>query len=140
MPTLDLTLCLGIHRGAADMAHAVGAVSFEREFRAARDHQYPRKVIDDAPVIGHKRGFGLRSRLVEPALGHVRITNCQIGVFAAYVSARDHTPIDRALVAQVLFSWVAADAVYGVGEVKQVLQRACKGYVLGVKSDHFFGL
>jgi SRSO17 transposase len=26
---------------------------------------------------------------------------------------------------------VAADAVYGVGDVEQVLRRACKGYVLG---------
>lgn len=107
-----------------------------------------------------------------------KITNCQIGVFAAYVSARGHafidralylpkswtadparlaaahvpdavafatkpalavTMIERALVAQVPFSWVAADAVYGVGDVEQALRRACKGYVLGVKSDHFFG-
>lgn len=37
------------------------------------------------------------------------------------------------------FSWVAADAVYGVGDIEQALRRACKGYVLGVKSDHFVG-
>ena len=37
------------------------------------------------------------------------------------------------------FAWVAADAVYGVGDVEQALRRACKGYVLGVKSDHYFG-
>ncbi len=37
------------------------------------------------------------------------------------------------------FAWVAADAVYGVGDVEQALRRACKGYVLGVKSDHHFG-
>lgn len=107
-----------------------------------------------------------------------KITNCQIGVFAAYVSARGHAFIDRALylpkswtgdparlaathvpdtvvfatkpalavemirralAANVPFSWVAADAVYGVGDVEGVLRRACKGYVLGVKSDHYFG-
>ncbi len=99
-----------------------------------------------------------------------KITNCQIGVFAAYVSTRGHAFIDRALYlpkswtgdaarlaaahvpgdtafatkpalavqmirraisAGVPFSWVAADAVYGVGDVEQALRRACKGYVLG---------
>ena len=107
-----------------------------------------------------------------------KITNCQIGVFAAYVSARGHAFIDRALylpktwtgnsarlsathipeaivfatkpalavqmidramASGVPFSWVAADAVYGVGDVEQALRRACKGYVLGVKSNHHFG-
>jgi len=107
-----------------------------------------------------------------------KITNCQIGVFACYVSARGHAFIDRALylpkswtsdparlavahvpeavafatkpalavqmiqralATEVPFSWVAADAVYGVGDVEQALRRACKGYVLGVKSDHHFG-
>ncbi|PKP91124.1 MAG: IS701 family transposase [Alphaproteobacteria bacterium HGW-Alphaproteobacteria-14] len=107
-----------------------------------------------------------------------KITNCQIGVFACYVSARGHAFIDRALylpkswtsdparlaaahvpeavafatkpalavqmiqralTTEVPFSWVAADAVYGVGDVEQTLRRACKGYVLGVKSDHHFG-
>jgi len=107
-----------------------------------------------------------------------KITNCQIGVFACYVSARGHAFIDRALylpkswtsdparlavahvpeavafatkpalavqmiqralATEVPFSWVAADAVYGVGDVEQPLRRACKGYVLGVKSDHHFG-
>ena len=47
--------------------------------------------------------------------------------------------IQRALTAEVPFSWVAADAVYGVGDVEQALRRACKGYVLGVRSDHHFG-
>nr|WP_203234670.1 IS701 family transposase [Sphingomonas solaris] len=106
-----------------------------------------------------------------------KVTNCQIGVFAAYVSTRGHAFIDRALYlpkswtgdgdrlaaahvpeivafatkpalavqmirraisAAVPFSWVAADAVYGVGDVELALRRACKGYVLGVKSDHHF--
>ena len=36
------------------------------------------------------------------------------------------------------FAWVAADSVYGVGEVEQALRRAGKGYVLGVNSTHRF--
>jgi len=104
-----------------------------------------------------------------------KITNCQIGVFAAYVSRHGHALIDRclylpkawtedparlatahvpedvgfatkpgialgmikrALAANVPFAWLAADTVYGVGEVEQVLRRAGKGYVLGVPSTH----
>jgi SRSO17 transposase len=106
-----------------------------------------------------------------------KITNCQIGVFAAYVSCRGHAFIDRALylpkawtddstrmaaahvpvgtgfatkpalavrmieraiAAGVPFAWVAADSVYGVGDVEQALRRAGKGYVLGVNSTHQF--
>ncbi len=104
-----------------------------------------------------------------------KITNCQVGVFAAYVSRHGHAFIDRslylpkawtddparlaaahvpedvgfatkpriavgmitrALAANVPFAWLAADTVYGVGEVEQVLRRAGKGYVLGVPSTH----
>ena len=107
-----------------------------------------------------------------------KITNCQIGVFAAYVSRHGHAFIDRALylpkawtddpprmaaahvppgtafatkpalarqmieraiAADVPFSWVAADTVYGVGEIETALRRAGKGYVLGVASSHHFG-
>ena len=46
--------------------------------------------------------------------------------------------IRRAIAARVPFHWVAADSVYGVGEVEQVLRRAGKGYVLGVSSAHRF--
>lgn len=106
-----------------------------------------------------------------------KITNCQIGVFACYVSRHGHAFIDRALYlpkawtddpvrmtaahvpdktgfatkpalacamieralsAQVPFSWVAADSVYGVGTIETALRRAGKGYVLGVSSDHSF--
>ena len=106
-----------------------------------------------------------------------KITNCQIGVFAAYVSRHGHAFIDRALylprvwtsdlarlsatdvpegtrfatkpelalamieraiAAEVPFAWVAADTVYGVGDVELGLRRAGKGYVLGVKTDHAF--
>ena len=104
-----------------------------------------------------------------------KITNCQIGVFASYVSrhghafidralylpkawtedrvrmARCHVPeetrfatkpaialamIKRALAADVAFSWVAADSVYGIGTIETALRRAGKGYVLGVNANH----
>src|SRR5215204_3038023 len=106
-----------------------------------------------------------------------KITNCQIGVFAAYVSRHGHAFIDRALylpkawtddparltaahvppgtafatkprlalamierviAAEVPFAWVAADSVYGVGEIETALRRAGKGYVLGVNGTHPF--
>jgi SRSO17 transposase len=106
-----------------------------------------------------------------------KITNCQIGVFAAYVSRHGHAFIDRALylpkawaddpaclaaahvppeitfatkprlalamieraiAAGVPFAWVAADSVYGMGEIETALRRAGKGYVLGVNSTHPF--
>lgn len=106
-----------------------------------------------------------------------KITNCQIGVFAAYVSrqghafidralylpqawtddaariAKAHVPettgfsskpalalamIERALAADLPFSWVAADSVYGVGDIEMALRRAGKGYVLGVNANHPF--
>jgi len=106
-----------------------------------------------------------------------KITNCQIGVFAAYVSRHGHALIDRALylpkawtdnparlaaahvppgvgfatkpqlatamirraiAAGVPFAWVAADAVYGVGEIEMALRKTGKGHVLGVNSDQTF--
>jgi len=106
-----------------------------------------------------------------------KITNCQIGVFAAYVSRHGHAFIDRtlylprswtddparlvaahvppgvgfatlprlavamierAIAAGVAFSWVAADSVYGVGEIEMALRRAGRGYVLGVKANTRF--
>src|SRR6476620_4698363 len=106
-----------------------------------------------------------------------KITNCQIGVFAAYVSSKGHAFIDRALYlpktwtddlvrrtaayvpeeiafatkpqlargmiarairAGVPFAWVAADSVYGVGEIEMALRRVGKGYVLGVSRSHQF--
>jgi len=106
-----------------------------------------------------------------------KVTNCQIGVFAAYVSrhghafidralylpkawtedrarlARAHVPesvgfatkpaialsmIERAIGADIPFSWVAADSVYGVGDIEMALRRAGKGYVLGVNANHPF--
>jgi SRSO17 transposase len=106
-----------------------------------------------------------------------KITNCQIGVFAAYVSGHGHAFIDRqlylpkswasdperrpaghvpgriafatkpaiaakmiggAIAADVPFSWVAGDSIYGVGEIEMLLRRAGKGHVLGVTGSHHF--
>jgi len=106
-----------------------------------------------------------------------KITNCQIGVFASYVSRHGHGFIDRALylpkewtddarrmkaahvpadvsfatkpkiarqmiaraiATKVPFSFVAADSVYGTGEIETALRRAGKGYVLGVAANHVF--
>lgn len=106
-----------------------------------------------------------------------KITNCQVGVFAAYVSRHGHAFIDRALYLprawtddetrmaaahvpeatgfatkpgiavkmllravanDVPFAWVAADSVYGVGEIETALRRAGKGYVLGVAANRQF--
>ena len=46
--------------------------------------------------------------------------------------------IERAIVAGAPFSFVAADTVYGVGDIEMALRRAGKGYVLGVKSNDPF--
>jgi len=106
-----------------------------------------------------------------------KITNCQIGVFAAYVSDKGRAFIDRALYlpqdwtknptrlraahvpegvgfttkprlalrmvegaleADMPFAWVAADTVYGTGEVEMALRRSGKGYVLGVSATQPF--
>ena len=106
-----------------------------------------------------------------------KITNCQIGVLAAYVSrhgqalidralylpkswaedalrrAAAHVPpeirfatkprlaegmIERAMAAEIPFTWVAADSIYGVGEIEMALRRAGKGYVLGVNANSQF--
>src|ERR1700704_5292383 len=106
-----------------------------------------------------------------------KITNCQIGVFASYVSRHGHAFIDRALylpkawtddpermmaahvpedvsfatkpqiarrmiaraiAAKVPFSFVAADSVYGTGDIGTTLRKAGKGYVLGVAANHVF--
>jgi SRSO17 transposase len=46
--------------------------------------------------------------------------------------------IKRAIAAKVPFAFVAADTVYGVGDIETALRRAGKGYVLGVKSTERF--
>ena len=43
--------------------------------------------------------------------------------------------IERAITAGVPFNWVAADTVYGVGDIEMALRRAGKGYVLGTHAN-----
>jgi SRSO17 transposase len=46
--------------------------------------------------------------------------------------------VERAIAAKVPFAWVAADSIYGVGEMEMALRRAGKGYVLGVNATQPF--
>src|SRR5664279_6352116 len=46
--------------------------------------------------------------------------------------------IVHAIAAKVPFSFVAADSVYGTGEIETALRKAGKGYVLGVAANHVF--
>ena len=46
--------------------------------------------------------------------------------------------IARAISAKAPFSFVAADSVYGTGDIETMLRKAGKGYVLGVASNHVF--
>ncbi len=43
--------------------------------------------------------------------------------------------IERAITAGVPFNWVAADTVYGVGDIEMALRRAGKGYVLSTHAN-----
>ena len=130
-------------------------------------------VIDETGFLKQGRGSCGVARQYTGSAG--KVTNCQVGVFAAYVSRHGHAFIDRslylpkawtddparlaaahvpegvgfatkprlavdmikrALSVEVAFTWLAADTVYGVGEVEQVLRQAGKGYVLGVTGTH----
>jgi len=132
-------------------------------------------VIDEAGFLKQGKSSCGVGRQYTGSAG--KITNCQIGVFAAYVSRHGHAFIDRALYlpktwtgdpgrlaaahvppevgfttkprmavrmikralsAGVPFAWVAADSIYGVGEVAMALRRAGKGYVLGVAANSQF--
>ena len=46
--------------------------------------------------------------------------------------------IAQALAAKVPFAFVAADSVYGTGDIETMLRKAGKGYVLGVAANHVF--
>lgn len=153
-----------------------------------RDYALETLAADDAVLVIDETGFLKQgkescgvSRQYTGSAG--KVTNCQIGVFACYVSGRGHAFIDRelylpkswtddkariakahvpqelidranggfatkpalalamierAIAANVPFSFVAADTVYGVGDIEMALRRAGKGYVLGVKSNDSF--
>jgi SRSO17 transposase len=148
-----------------------------------RDYVIEHLGDDDAVLVIDETGFLKQGKascgVARQYTGSAgKITNCQIGVFASYVSRRGHAFIDRALylpkawtddparlkatsvpaeigfatkprlaaamieraiAARVPFAWAAADTVYGVGDIENVLRRAGKGYVLGVSSAHWFG-
>ena len=147
-----------------------------------RDYVVEHLVDDDAVLVIDETGFlkqgkasfGVNRQYTGSA---GKITNCQIGVFASYVSHHGHAFIDRALylpkvwtedagrlerahvpagtgfatkpqiaaamieraiAAGVPFAWIAADSVYGVGQLETTLRRAGKGYVFGVNANHLF--
>ena len=143
-----------------------------------RGHAVEALAAPDAVLVVDETGF-LKQGKASCGVGRQytgsagKITNCQVGVFAAYASRHGHAFIDRALylpkdwakdparlaaahvpegvafatkprlalgmveraiAAGVPFAWVAADAVYGTGEVEMALRRAGKGYVLGTNA------
>ena len=147
-----------------------------------RDHTLETSAEPDAVLVIDETGF-LKKGKASCGVGRQytgsagKITNCRIGVFAAYVSGRGHAFIDRrlylpeawtkdsarmraayvpdgvgfatkpriaaemverAIAADVPFTWVAADTVYGTGGVETALRRAGKGYVLGAGADARF--
>jgi SRSO17 transposase len=147
-----------------------------------RDYVIEQLAHDDAVLVIDETGFLKQGKascgVARQYTGSAgKITNCQIGVFATYVSRHGHAFIDRALylpkswaddpvrltaasvpsdvsfatkprlaaamieraiAAGVPFRWVAADTVYGVGDIERDLRRAGKGYVLGVDAARAF--
>ena len=132
-------------------------------------------VIDETGFLKQGKASCGVSRQYTGSAG--KITNCQIGVFASYVSRHGHAFIDRglylpkewtddpdrlkaahvpddagfatkpqiarrmiarSLAAEVPFAYVAADSVYGTGDIETMLHKAGKGYVLGVAANHVF--
>jgi SRSO17 transposase len=147
-----------------------------------RDHALETLADPDAVLVIDETGF-LKQGKASCGVGRQytgsagKITNCRIGVFAAYASRHGHAFIDRALylpkawtddparlaaahvpegvtfatkprlalgmveraiAAGVPFAWVAADTVYGTGEVEMALRRAGVGYVLGANATQPF--
>ena len=131
-----------------------------------RDYVVETLAADDAVLVIDETGF-LKQGRASCGVGRQytgsagKITNCQIGVFAALVSRHGHAFIDRALylpkawtddparlaaahvpedtgfatkpqlavsmikravAAKMPFAWVAADSVYGVGDVEKALR------------------
>jgi SRSO17 transposase len=140
-----------------------------------RDYAVERLTDPEAVLVLDETGF-LKQGKVSCGVGRQytgsagKITNCQIGVFAAYVSRHGHAFIDRALylpkswtddtsrmagatvpagvafatkprlaldmieraiAADVSFGWVAADSVYGVGDIEIALRRAGRAMCSG---------
>jgi SRSO17 transposase len=117
-------------------------------------------VIDETSFLKQGKASYVVARQYTGSAG--KITNCQIGVFASYVSHHGHAlylpqawtddpermtaahvpddvsfatkpqiarkMIALATAAKVPFSFVAADSVYGTGELETALRKAGKGY------------
>src|SRR5450432_2634883 len=147
-----------------------------------RDYVIEHLADDDAVLVIDETGFLKQGKascgVARQYTGSAgKVTNCQIGVFASYVSRHGHAFIDRALylpqawtddpermraahvpdevgfatkpqiarrmiaraiAAKIPFSFVAADSVYGTGDIEAALRKAGKGYVLGVAANHVF--
>src|SRR5271156_5844286 len=147
-----------------------------------RDYVIEHLADEDAVLVVDETGFLKQGKascgVARQYTGSAgKITNCQIGVFASYVSRHGHAFIDRALylpkewtddparlkaahvpkgvgfatkpqiaramiaravTAKIPFSFVAADSVYGTGDIETVLRKAGKGYVLGVAANRVF--
>src|SRR6201981_731252 len=147
-----------------------------------RDYVIEHLADDDAVLVIDETGFLKQGKascgVARQYTGSAgKITNCQIGVFACYVSRHGHAFIDRglylpkewtddpqrmtaahvpdnvsfatkpqiarqmivrAIAAKMPFSFVAADSVYGTGDIETTLRKAGKGYVLGVAANHVF--
>src|SRR5512144_3349400 len=147
-----------------------------------RDYVTEHLADDDAVLVIDETGFLKQGKascgVARQYTGSAgKITNCQIGVFASYVSRHGHAFIDRALylakewtedpdrmkavhvpddvefatkpqiarqmiaralAAKVPFAFVAADSVYGTGDIEMLLRKAGKGYVLGVAANRVF--
>lgn len=147
-----------------------------------RDYALEMLTAEDAVLVIDETGFLKQGKsscgVARQYTGSAgKITNCQIGVFASYVSRHGHSFIDRtlylpkewtddaqrlkaahvpedikfatkpqiarrmiarAIAAKVPFSFVAADSVYGTGDIETMLRKAGKGYVLGVASNRVF--
>src|SRR3954464_8430409 len=133
----------------------------------ARDYALETLADSDAVLVIDETGFLKQGKascgVARQYTGSAgKITNCQIGVFAAYVSRHGHAfmdralylpkswtddparlkttyvpgdvsfstkpqlaaeMIERALAAGVPFRWVAADSVYGVGDIERDLRQ-----------------
>jgi SRSO17 transposase len=170
----------GPWRQQALLGRATGDADALRD--VVRDDAVETLAEPEAVLVVDETGFLKQGRsscgVGRPYTGSAgKITNCQIGVFAAYISGKGHAFIDRALYlpkawtddrarrtaahgpeevafatkpqlaramieraikAGVPFAWVAADSIYGVGEIEMMLRRAEKGYVLGVNACHPF--
>jgi SRSO17 transposase len=162
------------------------AIAFESTADALRDivREYALETLADetAVLVIDETGFLKQGKascgVARQYTGSAgKITNCQIGVFASYVSRHGHAFIDRALylpkewtddparlkaahvphdvgfatkpqiarrmiaralAAKVPFAFVAADSVYGTGDIETMLRKAGKGYVLGVAANRVF--